>query len=374
MSSGTQALRLGLVGPVPPPSGGMANQTRQLAALLRGEGLSVTIARTNEPLQPAWLQSLRFVRGLIHQVPYRRSLTSLARESAVMHVMANSGLGWFLLAAPAVTIAARHAVPVVVNYRGGLARDFLRKSAKRVLEVLRQADALVVPTDFLKEVFAEVGVEARVIPNIVDVKLFSPSPTLRAPGAGPHVVVTRNLEKIYGVDVALRALTLLRTSFPSVHMSIAGTGPERAALEQLSMTLGVSGAVRFTGRLEVAQMVGLLRDADVALNASRADNTPNALLEAAACGVPIVTTDAGGIPYLLTHGKTAWLTPVDSPEHLAAGVKRVLTDALLRQSLRESALELASSCSWPAVRSQWLDLYAQLAMKSHRRAAVATGR
>jgi glycosyltransferase involved in cell wall biosynthesis len=361
MSAGAHALRLGLVGPLPPPSGGMANQTRQLAALLRGEGLSVSIARTNEPVRPAWLQSLRFVRGFVHQVPYRRSLSALAREANVMHVMANSGLAWFLLAAPAIEAAHRRGVPVVVNYRGGLARDFLRTSGPRVLEVLRLADALVVPTSFLREVFAEHGVEARVIPNVVDVDMFAPAPAPRVAGDAPHVIVTRNLEPIYGIDIALRAAALLKNAFPGLRMSIAGTGPERAALEALTASLGLSGAVRFTGRLEVAQMAALYREADVVLNASRVDNTPNALLEAAASGVPIVSTDAGGIPYLLQHGKTAWLAPVESAEQLAAGVERVLKDESLRRSLRDAGLELAQSCSWPVVRAQWLGLYEQLA-------------
>jgi glycosyltransferase involved in cell wall biosynthesis len=349
----------------------MANQTRQLAALLRSEGLSVSIARTNEPLKPAWLQSVRFVRGVMHQIPYRRSLTELAREANVMHVMANSGLAWFLLAAPAITTAARRGVPVVVNYRGGLARDFLRESAQRVLAVLRLADALVVPTNFLREVFAEHGVEARVIPNVVDVEVFSPAVAPRGESEAPHIVVTRNLEPIYGVDVALRAAALLRRVFPQLRMSIAGTGPERGALEALSASLGLSGAVRFTGRLEVAQMAALYRDADIVLNASRVDNTPNALLEAAASGVPIVSTDAGGIPYLLKHGETAWLAPVESAEQLAAGVERVLRDESLRNSLRAAGLALAKSCSWPVVRGQWLGLYEQLAMKSHRGAVAA---
>jgi glycosyltransferase involved in cell wall biosynthesis len=343
----------------------MANQTRQLAALLRGEGLSVSIARTNEPLRPAWLQSLRFVRGFIHQVPYRRSLTALAREANVMHVMANSGLAWFLLAAPAITTASRNGIPVVVNYRGGLAREFLRKSAPRVLEVLRRADALVVPTIFLQHVFAEHGIEARVIPNVVDVEVFAPAPTARTVADAPHVIVTRNLETIYGVDVALRTAALLRKRFPGLRMSIAGSGPERAALEATTAALGLSDAVGFTGRLEVAQMAALYRDADVVLNASRVDNTPNALLEAAASGVPIVSTDAGGIPYLLQHEKTALLAPVESAEQLAAAVERVLKDESLRRSLREAGLALANSCSWPVVRAQWLGLYEQLAMKSH---------
>lgn len=369
MSAPARQLRLGLVGPLPPPSGGMANQTRQLAALLRGEGLDVRIARTNEPHRPAWLGSLRGVRGLAHQIPYRRALAALAQQVDVFHVMANSGWAWHLLAAPAINAAVARRVPVVVNYRGGLAREFLAQSSKSVLRTLRGAAALVVPSHFLKEVFGEYGVEARIIPNVVDLEVFSPV-AARSDG-GAHIVITRNLEALYGIDTALRAVALLRARVPQIRLSIAGTGPERAALEQLAAALGVADIVRFTGRLEVAEIVKLYRDADVVLNPSRADNTPNSLLEAAACGVPLVSTNVGGVPYLVEHGRSAWLVSPDSPQQMADGIVQVLSEVSLRNTLRANATALANSCSWPVVKRQWLDLYEQLALNGAARPLAA---
>lgn len=374
MNPARRPLRLGLVGPLPPPSGGMANQTRQLAALLRAEGLEVTIARTNEPHRPAWLGSLRGVRGLVHQIPYRRSLSALVRQVDVLHVMANSGWAWHLLAAPAIQAGVSRRVPVVVNYRGGLAREFLARSAKSVLRTLRGADALVVPSHFLREVFGEHGVQALIIPNVVDLGVFSPA-ARSAPRQGTHIVVTRNLEALYGIDTALRAAALLRPQVPGLRVSIAGSGPERAALEQLAASLGVADIVRFTGRLDVAEIVKLYHDADIALNPSRADNTPNSLLEAAACGVPLVSTNVGGVPYLVEHGRSAWLVPPDAPDQMADGVLRVLRDADLRRTLLANAGALALSCGWPSVKQQWLDLYERLAARgSHRSLAAASER
>jgi glycosyltransferase involved in cell wall biosynthesis len=373
MNPGVPRVRLALVGPLPPPSGGMANQTRQLASLLRAEGVNVSIGRTNEPLRPAWLRSLRGVRGLIHQLPYRRSLSALTRRADVMHVMANSGWAWFLLAAPAIEAAVRDGVPVLVNYRGGLAHEFLQRSGKRVLPVLRRADALVVPSPFLQEVFAAHGVKARIIPNIVDLETFSPAGRpLARPEGRAHIVISRNLEALYGIDTALRAVALLRGRVPNVRLSIAGSGPERAELERLSSLLGLTDIVRFTGRLELGEMAKLYRDADLVLNPSRADNTPNSLLEAAACGVPIVSTDVGGVPYLVQHGVTAWLVPVDAPDEMAEGITRVLDEPDLRNTLCANASALARSCSWPAVKQQWLDLYEQLALQRTRGTAAVT--
>jgi glycosyltransferase involved in cell wall biosynthesis len=351
-------LRLGLVGPLPPPSGGMANQTRQLGQLLQGEGVAVQIVRTNEPYRPAWVGRIRGLRALFRLIPYRLQLRRTAGEVQVMHVMANSGWAWFLLAVPAIRAAARVGVPVVINYRGGLAREFLAKSAARIRSDMRLASAVIVPSRFLQSVFAEHGIRARIIPNIVNLEVFKPASAPRQ--SGPHVVVTRNLEAIYGVDVAIRAVALLRREFPQLRMSVAGSGPSRESLEGLVRELGLTEAVRFTGRLEVADIAALYRDADIVLNSSRADNTPNSLLEGAASGVPIVSTDVGGVPYLLEHRRTAWLVSPDDPAALAAGVATVLRDEPLRQRLRENGLALAASCAWSVVRAQWLGLYAQL--------------
>ena len=357
--TGTRAvLRLGLVGPLPPPSGGMANQTRQLGQLLRSEGLDVDIVRTNAPYTPSWIGRVRGARALFRFVPYHRNLRRAARAAGLMHVMANSGWAWFLFAVPAIRAAARAGIPVVVNYRGGLAREFLERSAARVRSDLRQVSALVVPSGFLQEVFAGYGIRAQIIPNVVDLETFRPAESSRV--SRWHLVMTRNLEPIYGTDVAIRAAALLARRFPSLRMSIAGTGPESDSLRRLVADLGLSQVVQFTGRLEVAGIAQLYRDADVAVNASRADNTPNALLEAAAAGVPIVTTDVGGIPYLLQHGQTAWIVPSNDPERLADGIATLLDDAPLRDRLRVNALSLARSCAWSVVREQWLDLYDRL--------------
>ena len=336
----------------------MANQTRQLARLLAADGIEVSTARTNAPYSPAWTGHLWGIRALVRLLPYRRALAALARESDVMHVMANSGLAWFLFAEPAIRAAARRNVPVIVNYRGGLAREFLARHVRGVRAALR-GSALVVPSRFLQEVFEDYGLNARIIPNVVDLERFraQADPHRRT---SAHVVIVRNLEAIYGIDIAIRALAVLQKDFPESTLSIAGSGPERPALERLAKELGVSDAIRFTGALEVAEVAALYASADVALNPSRADNMPNSLLEAAAAGVPIVSTNVGGVPHLVEHGLSAWLVPPDDPELMAQGLARVLRDGALRSHLCLHARELARRFSWSEVGPQWRALYGEL--------------
>jgi glycosyltransferase involved in cell wall biosynthesis len=356
----TRAVDVLLVGPLPPPAGGMANQTRQLARLLSGEGLSVRIVQTNAPYRPAWIASLRGARAVFRLFPYLWNLWREAAHARVVHVMANSGLAWFLFASPAIRVARLRRRPVIVNYRGGLAREFLARSSAQVRATLADVQLTVVPSRFLQETFEANGVTAEVIPNVVDVDLFRPSARARSV-EGPHVLIARNLEHIYGIDVALRALAIVAARWPQLRVSIAGSGPERAALEALGDELGMRGRMTFTGRLEPAEMADLYRSADLVLNPSRADNMPNSILEALACGVPVVTTDVGGVPYMVEHGRTAWLVPPEAPEAMAEGVAHVLCDRESREGLVRAGLDLARACGWPAVRARWLDAYARAA-------------
>src|SRR5690348_3105881 len=146
-----------MIGPLPPPSGGMANQTRQLTSLLHKEGIEVEVVQVNAPYRPQWIGSLRGVRALFRLLPYLRRLWIVAGRAHLFHVMANSGWAWHLCAAPAVWIAKLRGVPVVINYRGGHAQTFFERSFFLIAPTMRLADSLVVPSRFLEQVFARFG-------------------------------------------------------------------------------------------------------------------------------------------------------------------------------------------------------------------------
>ncbi|MBV2262684.1 MAG: glycosyltransferase family 4 protein [Thauera sp.] len=351
-------LRVLLVGPLPPPAGGMANQTRQLAELLRGEGAQIEVVQVNAPYRPAWAGRLKGVRALFRLLPYLLRLWQAVGRANLVHVMANSGWSWHLFAAPAVWIAALRGVPVVVNYRGGEAGSFLARSAAVVRATLRRASGLVLPSGFLLEVFARHGMPGRIVPNIVDLERFHPATALRAAGDGPHLIVARNLEALYGNDTALRAFARLCAAWPDARLTIAGSGPEAATLDALAQALGIAERVRFAGRLDREQMAALYRDADLMLNPSRVDNMPNAILEALASGLPVVTTDVGGIPFIVRQGYTAMLVPPDDPQAMAEAAHEVLADAGLRAALVAAGRAEVERYRWSAVRAQLLSAYA----------------
>lgn len=363
----TTPLRLGLVGPVPPPNGGMAMQTAQLARLLVAEGVEVTFVPTNPPYRPAVVAAIPGLRSLFRLLPYLLAVWRLAGRVDVIHLMANSGWSWQLFAAPVLWLSRFRGTPVIVNYRGGEAQVYFQSSFRRVRPSLRQAAIIVVPSGYLQEVFGGFGETTRVIPNIIDQDVFRDRletyPT-RLAADGNHggrepftLVITRNLEPIYGIDTALEAMARARKQGCPARMRIAGSGPAERQLRLLTRELGLEGIVRFEGRLERDEVVALYGQADAMVNPTTVDNMPNSVLEAMACGLPVISTNVGGVPYILTDDETGLLVPARDPQALANAILRLFSDRALQQRLRFNALKEVDRYGWHRVRDQWLTTY-----------------
>jgi len=354
-------LSIALIGPLPPPPGGMANQTRQLARLLQESGASVEIVRSNMPYWPAWIARARGIRAVFRLAPFVARLWRVTGRVDVLHVMANSGWAWHLFAAPAVWIARWRGRPVVVNYRGGEAEAFMARQARWVMPTLARASLVIVPSGFLAAVFRKHGVEAEIVQNVIDLSRFRPAE--HSPSA-LHLIITRNLEDIYDIATALRAFASVKRVHGAARLTIAGSGPARAELERLALELGVERDVTFTGRIDNEQIADLYRSASVLVNPTRVDNMPISLLEAMASGLPIVSTDAGGIPFLVEDGTTALLVRPGDASAMAAAILRLVDDRALARRLVAAGLTAVQAYTWDQVRPRLFDAYARARARS----------
>ena len=348
MNTAFEGLHIGLVGPLAPPAGGMANQTRQLRELLEAERATVTMVQTNRPYSPAWAGRVPVVRALFRLLPYLWALWLAAGKVELIHLMANSGWAWHLFSTPAIWIARLRGVPVVVNYRGGEAGDFLARSAALVRWSMRRSALLAVPSGFLEQVFRQHGMASVVVPNIIDLSRFRPDDQSRGAG-GAHLMVARNLEAIYDNATALRAFAQVHRVRSDARLTIAGSGPELALLQDLAAELGVAAAVHFAGRLDRDAMAALYRSTDICLNPSLADNMPNSLLEAMASGVPVVSTRVGGVPFIVEHDKTAMLVAAGDAPAMADAALSLLDDPARWTRLSQAGLADVQRYTWARV-------------------------
>ena len=342
----------------------MATQTRQLAALLRDEGVAVDLIQINTPYRPAWVARFRGVRALFRLIPYLLCLRRAMGRNDVMHLMANSGWSWHLFAMPAVLVAKACGLPTVINYRGGKAKEFLRRQHRWVVPVLKAADVLAVPSAFLEGVFQPFGLQTTIVPNIVDLSRFDNGDSYRDDlTSAPHLVVTRNLETIYDIPTALEAFAHVRESKPEARLTVAGIGPQRDSLVNKARRLHLGDSVRFAGGLERKEMALLYSSAHIMLNPSRVDNTPNAILEAWASGAAVISTNVGGVPHLVKNGEDAILVPPGCPRAMADVVLSVLESRERWNALRLAGRRAADQCSWEHVGEVWLEIYRDLAAR-----------
>lgn len=159
-----------------------------------------------------------------------------------------------------------------------------------------------------------------VLPNPIDLEGIRGSIPPRSEHTGassPHLLAVGRLSREKGFDLLLQAFASVRKQFPGARLTIAGSGPEQPALKPLSRQLGIDSAVRFPGHIDHPWQS--FPDARLFVLSSRHEGLPNALLEAAAAGLPLVATPAGGGVVDLLRGQPGvWLAPAATSEALAA--------------------------------------------------------
>jgi glycosyltransferase involved in cell wall biosynthesis len=194
----------------------------------------------------------------------------------------------------------------------------------------RRADRVICQTMAMAgDLASEIGLardRLAVLPNPVDVeKIRNSIGGERRPwaGRGPHLVAVGRLSREKGFDLLLKAFASVRTEFPDACLLIAGSGPEESALKTQCHALGLDPAVRFAGHIVFPWTY--CPDAALFVLPSRHEGLPNALLEAAAAGLPIVSMPASrGIVELVRDQPGVWLTPEVSAEALAASLLAAL--------------------------------------------------
>jgi L-malate glycosyltransferase len=314
------------------------------------------------PAPPMWLRPLarvKYFRTLITQLSYWPSLLRELSRADVVHVFSASYFSFLLAPMPATLIARALGRPVLLNYRSGEAPDHLRRSAI-ARATLRAVDRNVVPSRFLQDVFARHNIDATVIPNIIDRDRFKFR--LREP-VQPRLVSTRNFESLYNVSCTLRAFRRIQHHFPDATLTLVGGGSEERRLRELVHELGLNG-VAFAGRVAPQDIWHFYADHDIYVQTPDIDNMPSSILEAFASGLPVVSTEAGGVPAMLTDGVHGLLAPLNDDAKVAEQVIRLLDDQSLARRLVLAAYAATDALVWDRVRDQWMTMYRELLPQS----------
>ena len=348
-------LNVAIVAPTLRILGGQAVQADRLLKAWEGDpDVRAWLVPIN-PRPPRPLEALtrvKFARTAATQLAYWPLLVRELRRADVVHVFSASYFSFLLAPLPAVLVSKLVGKPVVMNYRSGEAPDHLERSAI-ARAALRRVDTNVVPSKFLEGVFGSFGIPAEVIPNIVDVDRFAFRP--RSP-LRPWLLCTRNLEPLYNVACTLKAFRLVQARYPEARLTLVGAGSQEVALRRLAATLRLHH-VNFAGVVPPGEMWRHYADADIYLQTPDIDNMPASVLEAFASGCAVVSTDAGGVPAILSDGVHGFLVPRDDHRAAADRVIRLLENPDLADRLTAAARESCERYRWAAVREMWVSLY-----------------
>jgi glycosyltransferase involved in cell wall biosynthesis len=266
-----------------------------------------------------------------------RSLVRLARDADVVH---SNSLWGHLDCALAGRLARR---PVVLELH-----DLVRPGLGRV--VLRAAMRLASGTVAISRAVADtVGPDRRglrIIPQAVDPERFHPGPPdaawrarLSSRPDEPLVGIVGRVDPEKGIGTVVQAMTMLEGPAARSHLAVVGApamddGSYETELRAEASSL-LGDRSRFVGPVD--EVPAVLRSLDVLVNASASEPFGLSVLEAQACGVPVIGTDAGGIPEFVTDGETGLLVAPGRPDALAAGLSRILGAPALRRHLAAEA-------------------------------------
>jgi N-acetyl-alpha-D-glucosaminyl L-malate synthase BshA len=260
-----------------------------------------------------------------------------------------------------------YAIPHAIT--GFLAQQMLGARAPRLVTTLHGTDVTLVGQDrsfyeitrfgiersqgvtavseFLRRMTLEefeVTRPIQVVPNFVDLSLYSPRPYVERPpyaAAGEKVLLhVSNFRPVKRPLDVVRIFERVSREVASV-LVMAGEGPERAAAQALARRLDLYERVRFVGRQD--RVEELLATADVFLLPSELESFGLSALEAMACGVPVVGSDAGGLPEVVRHTETGFLLPVGDIEGMAARTLEILKDEEHRRCLGQAGRRRASA-------------------------------
>ncbi|TPG14500.1 glycosyltransferase [Sphingomonas oligophenolica] len=240
-------------------------------------------------------------------------------------------------------LAAQFDVPVVLTALGSDVTLIAQRRAERAMIVAACAGAAAVTAvcGALRDELVGIGVDAAktlVVEHGVDLDLFRP-PADRAALrtrlgiARPTVLIAGHLIDLKGQDLAIRAIARL----PGVRLMIAGHGPNDAAYRALAVAEGVAERVDFLGHVDQARLVDLYGAVDVVANCSEREGISNVLLEALACGTPLVATPVWGSPEVVKVPEAGVLTSDRSVDAIARGMAAVLADPPDRGATRRYA-------------------------------------
>lgn len=235
---------------------------------------------------------------------------------------------------------------------GGNLPERIKESPGMSKQLFGNSFANVCVSGYMQHYLDKNGYDSMLIENSIDLSLY---PFKKRSVPIPKLLWVRAFHRIYNPQMAIKVAEELRSEFPDVQLTMVG--PERdGSLEeckQICAKLNLHEQVKFTDKLSTEEWIKLSEQQCVFINTSSYDNLPVSIIEAMACGLPVVSTNPGGIPYLISHGDNGLLSETKNVHAMALVLQLLLKDAALTEKLSIAGRKKADSFDWQHVKKKW---------------------
>jgi len=237
---------------------------------------------------------------------------------------------------------------------GGNLPSRLEKNPKLCAMIFNNAYKNVAPSKYLMYYFELAKIKNLIyIPNTIEIQKY---PFRFRENLQPKLLWVRSFAKIYNPKMAIDVFHALRSEYPEATLCMVGPEKDGSLEETKKYAEKLQLNVSFTGKLSKEDWTKLSENYDIFLNTTHFDNTPVSVIEAMALGLPIVTTNVGGIPFLLEHEKTAILVNDGDVKKMTEEVKKLLENSRFAKFLILNSRELAEKFDWEEVKSIWMKI------------------
>ena len=286
----------------------------------------------------------------------------------VAHVDVYSGSA-FVWAEAATAVLRAAGKPYVLTLHGGNLPEFARRWPGRVERLLRPATAVAAPSRFLLEQLRHLRSDVQLLPNALDLVDYE-FRERRQPA--PRLVWLRAFHDIYNPPLAPAVLARVAAVHPDARLTMVGADKGDGSLQATlaaAERLGVRERLSIPGGVPKSEVPQRLQEGDIFINTTNVDNTPVSVLEAMACGLCVVSTSVGGIPYMLHDGVDALLVPPDDADAMAAAVCRLIADPALAARISRAGRSAVEGFDWQPVLERWQELFTTVSAATPARGA-----
>jgi L-malate glycosyltransferase len=234
---------------------------------------------------------------------------------------------------------------------GGDLPNRLQNNSKLSELIFKNACVNIAPSNYLKHHFTLKGFQnIEVIPNSIELEKYE---FKKRENLKPNLLWVRSFAKIYNPKMAIDVLYLLQKKYPEASLTMVGPEKDGSLVETIKYANKVGVKVNFMGKLSLIEWTKLAQNCDIFINTTHFDNTPVSIIEAMALGLPVVSTNVGGIPFLLNNTENAILVNDNNVLEMVNGIQKLLIENDFSIKIQQNAYQLIQNFNWNSVFLIW---------------------